>query len=109
MDSLSAIYIKGTDPTTKYSELLCTDAVISVLLHSFFYLFVLLILYSVSSGMKMSVQSAIILWLVLVIIMMIGYPLRLWRAKSLLVATNNNKDLTRDIMNNAYATWYFLG
>jgi hypothetical protein len=59
--------------------------------------------------MPMSVQYAIILWLVLVIIMMIGYPLRLWRAKSLLVATNNNKDMTRDIMNNAYATWYFLG
>jgi len=109
MDPLSAIYVKGTDPATTYSELLCTDTVISVLVHSFLYLFVLLILYAVGSGMPMTMWSAVKIWLVLIFIMMIGYPLRLWRAKSLLIATNNNKDMTRDIMNNAYATWYFIG
>lgn len=44
----------------------------------------------------------------LVIIMWIGYPLRLWRAKNIF---KYYKDIrkTNEMMDSAYFCWYFLG
>jgi len=108
MESISAMYVKGTDPSTKYSDLMCLDTVISIMFHSILYLVVFLILFAVMTNTTMKFKSAIILWLIFVLIMVIGYPIRLMRAKQLMAITNSKKE-TQNIMNSAYACWYFLG
>lgn len=108
MEALCSIYVKGTDPATDYADLLCSETLISIMFHSFVYLVIILIVYKIMTNIPMKSKTAIIIWLILVLIMMIGYPLRLMRAKQLMAITKS-KEETRGIMNSAYACWYFMG
>jgi antibiotic biosynthesis monooxygenase (ABM) superfamily enzyme len=100
MDSLTRVYLRTTDPRTK--DLWKTDVVGSIAFHAFLYTGVLTLFLGPSIPI-------VPLFLLLVLIMMIGYPVRLWRAQSLYQQTGKDLSRTRAIMDAAFSRWYFLG
>ena len=109
MDFCSRAYLLGTNPNTSFSQLVCVDVAVSILYHSIVYSFVAVILfYSMRLHCSCSVYLFSVFFVLFVLIMTLGYPARLARVKSILSASHNPQR-TQSIVDNAYATWYFLG
>jgi len=108
MDYCSRAYLLGTNPSTSFSDLVCVDVIVSILYHTIIYTIVTVLFYYFWFH-KCIVPAIPILFFFFLLIMTLGYPARLARAKSLLAASHNNLHRTQSIMDNAYATWYFIG
>jgi len=115
MDSLHEIYMETTNPKTNYSRLLHIDIAVSILLHTIAYITMFFI---VTKLFKVKVSQDIYFKLVifLLVIMSLGYFGRLYRVKSLyaslLKRNMSEKDAlesTKNMINNAYFTYYFIG
>ncbi len=120
---LENVYYDTTDPESKFTRLLSLDVAFSILLHSALYT---LVVYVVKERIKLAphLKSGLSfyqkLFYSLVIIMSIGYVLRLLRVKAMYNTIQKNesgwwklystaKKETRIATDNAYKVWYFLG
>ena len=110
---LTNIYLETTDPRTPYMRLIATDVVFSILLHTVAYVLIIFILKNTLNIFeKMNLFN---LFFFLLIVMTLGFIARLCRSKCIMetiMKKNKNYALslekTKDLMNNAYFTWYFL-
>jgi hypothetical protein len=113
MDQWTRAYLLGTDPSSSFSDLLCTDVMMSILFYSILYTIILvgigfLLQKTVRILPTISITFLLFVFVVFVAIMIVGYPCRLWRAKSLFKYTNS-LSRTQSVMDSAYSRWYFLG
>jgi len=109
MDTATKIWIFTTNPHTRYDQLLIPPVIISILLHSIFYILLLKLLAYIFR-VKLNYNF---IFLILLFVMIFGYPMRLWRAKTIYryyqtVDPNKAQENTTNYMNSAYARWYFL-
>ena len=128
MDLLENVYIETTNHDAKFTRLLSLDVAFSILLHSAIYTGVVYVAKerkNLHPGKnKFDIKFYQKLFIALVIIMAVGYFIRLWRVKAIHNtikanrttygwATNNLTGLTesetRRITDDAYKVWYFLG
>ena len=102
-DLFNNIYIETTDPSTNYTRLFSYDITISILFHTVFYM---LIVYVISFifNTKISNNSYKKLFCILILVMTIGYILRLCRVKSL---HDLNPELLKAVRQ-TYFTFYFF-
>ena len=119
MDHFTRAYLLGTHPSSSFSDLLCTDVMVSILFYSITYTLIfagigfllqktLKTLKTMSMTCLKFVIFVIFVFVTFLGIMIIGYPCRLWRAKSLFKYTNS-LSRTQSIMDSGYSRWYFLG
>ena len=111
----SKLYFETTVPETPYKRLFSIDVIISIVFHVILYT-IFLYLLSLIFNLKLSYDKYKIFILIVLVIIIFVYPIRLFRFKSLnktLLDYGFDKKLARqvsvDIGNNAYYTWYFLG
>lgn len=120
MKFLNNIYMETTDPNSGYNRIIKYDVFVSIFLHIILYT---LCLFTIKMFMckvlnidilkKINYNNFI---LGLFIIMFLGYFGRLYRTKSVYESvkekTKNDSlalEKTRQLINNAYFQWYFLG
>jgi hypothetical protein len=108
MDCLTRAYLLGTNPSSTISSLVCADVMISILIYSTIYTVVVALIGHFILFPKMKKTFPIHFFLMFIVIMMIGYPCRLWRAKSLFRYTKN-LSRTQSVMDAGFSCWYFLG
>ena len=114
IESLTNLYFKTTNPETQYKELLSRDVFVSIIFHTISYL-ILVKIFSFIFSIKISNNSYFKLFLFLIIIMSLGYIGRLYRSKNIYnyYLKYNNKSnanlLTRQLINQDYFKFYFLG
>ena len=96
------VYKETTDPNVSYKRLLSTDVFLSIIFHTIAYTLILCIIVYVFR-IKLKPETYVRFISVLVIVMAIGYPLRLARVKSLV-----KNDFSPDIIHNGYFRWYYL-
>ena len=117
---LENVYFDTTDPESKFTRLLSLDVAFSILLHSALYTLVVYVVKEGGKPLKFGSYFYQKLFYSLVIIMSIGYVLRLLRVKAMynIIQKNENgwwklystaKKETRMATDNAYKVWYFLG
>ena len=114
---LENVYFDTTDPESKFTRLLSLDVAFSILLHSALYTLVVYVVKEGGNPLKFGSSFYQKLFYSLVIIMSIGYVLRLLRVKAMYntIQKNENgwwstaKKETRMATDNAYKVWYFLG
>lgn len=111
MKVLLTLQKKSTNPETKIIDLytkteILVPMIFSILFHSLIYVCFLFITYkTILQPKKIDYSIFKKIFIYLLIIMTVGYPLRLWRIKEAY-------DIERDfgsIQPFAYLTWYFLG
>ncbi len=113
MKWLNDVYLETTDPKSSYTRLMSSDVLFSVVIHSIGYVLIIYILQkSLNIFEKMNLLN---LFLFLLVVMTLGFIARLCRSKcvfeSFMSKTKNNEislEKTKELMNNAYFTWYFL-
>ena len=76
------LYFETTSPESPYKRLLEFDVIFSILLHAVFYTFALCI-FGYVFNVKFSKKTYMKLFLILLLIMTIGYPARLARVKDM--------------------------
>ena len=113
MDHFTRAYLLGTNPSSSFSDLLCTDVTVSILFYSTLYTLIFagisfLLPKMIKTTKTISMTSLLYVFVTFLGIMIIGYPCRLWRAKSLFKYTNS-LSRTQSIMDSGYSRWYFLG
>ena len=101
MKYLNNVYEETTNENNEYTRLFALDVIFSILFHSILYT---LVIYGIQTNLfpqKKLLQPHFYkkLFVTFVIIMVIGYPLRLWRVKTL------DDDDEKVII---YRNWYFL-
>ena len=113
MDSSFKVYLDTTNPEASYSSLFSTDVLLSILFHSVAYV---LIINGILLLFDKKVIAFEVLFLILVIIMILGYIGRLYRAKTILnefvemgYTKEESIEKTSDFMRTGYFTYYFLG
>jgi len=117
---LENVYFDTTDPESTFTRLLSLDVAFSILLHSALYTLVVYVVKERIKSLKSGVSFYQKLFYSLVIIMSIGYVLRLLRVKAMYNTIQKNesgwwklystaKKETRIATDNAYKVWYFLG
>lgn len=110
LEILYKTFLKTTDPTTEYQELVSINVFLSILTNGVIYLiayFLLTRLFNLPKKFFLFITG-------LLIIMILGYFGRLARVKSIYnalleetdKATAREKSMT--IVRNSYFTWYFL-
>lgn len=102
-------YRDTIDPFLPYRRLLTDGRVYaSILIHSLLYTVSIYVVGNLLFQAKIPLFIFVRILAALVIIMWIGYPLRLWRAKNIF---KYYKDIrkTNEMMDSAYFCWYFLG
>lgn len=104
MDRLINLYYKSTDPDTKYVDLIDTNTLISIILHTWLYFY---FITHTSSVFNFPINNNKLIY-TLLFIMIFGYIGRLYRAK-LLFKKLKNKSEVRKIMDSIYQVWYFIG
>lgn len=105
MDKLINLYYYSTDPDTKYINLISINTFISIILHTFLYFFFIKYIISLFNG---SFKNDNKLIFTLVIIMILGYIGRLYRAKRLYKKLKDKSEV-RKIIDSIYQVWYFIG
>lgn len=114
---LENVYFDTTDPESKFTRLLSLDVAFSILLHSALYTLVVYVIKERKNPFKSGLSFYQKLFYSLVIIMSIGYVLRLMRVKAMYNTIQKNesgwwstaKKETRIATDNAYKVWYYLG
>ena len=108
MLAATRFYRDSIYPGLTYKQLL-TDyrMYVSVLVHSLLYVSILYGISTVLFRQYIATNKWVSLWLFLVIIMWVGYPFRLWRAKGVF-QYEKSIEKTNTIMDNGYFCWYFL-
>ena len=111
MDLLENVYFETTNHKAKFTRLLSLDVAFSILLHSAIYTGVVYVAKerkNLHPGKnKFDIKFYQKLFIALVIIMSVGYFIRLWRVKAIHNTIKANQ--TRRITDDAYKVWYFLG
>jgi hypothetical protein len=111
MKVLVTLQKKSTDPTTKIIDLytdptILVPMIFSILFHSLIYVYFLFITYkTILQPKKIDYCIFKKIFIYLLIIMTVGYPLRLWRIKE----AEKGGEMFRIHTQVAYRTWYFLG
>lgn len=113
MDILEGVYQKTTNPKTTFIDLLSLDVAFSILFHSIVYTVVIYLFLRKNFLQKKILPFSFFkkFFFLFFIIMSIGYPLRLWKAKAIHTTKNDdvkNRDTAIE-MGLSYRTWYFLG
>ena len=122
MDLLDNVYFATTNHEAKFTRLLSLDVAFSILLHSVIYTGVVYVAKERKNlhprKNKFDIKFYQTLFIALVIIMSVGYFIRLWRVKAIYTTVkskesyfqfSNAKADTRRITDDAYKVWYFLG
>ena len=128
MDLLENVYFATTNHEAKFTRLLSLDVAFSILLHSAIYTGVVYVAKERKNlhprKNKFDIKFYQTLFIALVIIMSVGYFIRLWRVKAIHNTIKANqtsfgwatdrvtglaKSETRRITDDAYKVWYFLG
>ncbi len=115
MNVFTNLYLDTIHPQTPYSRLLSNDVVLSVIVHTIFYILVIYVICQIFNiKMKDGTYTNIIM--LLIIIMILGYLGRLYRSKSIfhykaLESNNSVQSIqdTLDLMHKGYFKYYFLG
>ena len=110
MDIATKIWFFSTNPNTNYQELFIPPVFISIILHSISYLLIIK-LFAYIFKIKLNYKF---IFMVLLLVMISGYPMRLWRAKTIYrhyqkLDPYKAQENTTNYMNSAFARWYFLG
>lgn len=123
MDLLDNVYFATTNHEANFTRLLSLDVAFSILLHSVIYTGVVYVAKERKNlhprKNKFDIKFYQTLFIALVIIMSVGYFIRLWRVKAIYTTvkskesyfqlSSNAKADTRRITDDAYKVWYFLG
>ena len=126
MDLLEKVYFETTNHEAKFTRLLSLDVAFSILLHSAIYTGVVYVAKERNNPRKnkFDIKFYQTLFFALVIIMSVGYFIRLWRVKAIHntieanqtrygratnMVTGFTESETRRITDDAYKVWYFLG
>ena len=111
----SKVFFDTTAPETSYSRLLSLDVAFSILTHIILYT-AFLFLFGFIFNIRFSKSTYTKFVIALLVILVVGYPARLARVKSLqdtLMDYGFDKSSARhiavSIINNGYFTWFFLG
>ena len=111
---LHKLYLDTIDPEFKYKDLVNIKVLFSIVLHIVLYLFAL---FWISHIFKLNFNKETYerAMKFLFILMIIGYPLRLHRSKTLYQLfvergydSNKAKHITKKLMHGAYYTFYFF-
>ena len=107
------VYLDTTNPDASYSSLVSLDVLFSILLHSIAYL---LIINGILLLLNQKSIGVVKLFCILIVVMILGYIGRLYRAKTILdnfvrmgYSIEESKEKTCDFMRTGYFTYYFLG
>ena len=118
MNILESVYVNTTNPEQQFKNLLRLDVLFSVLFHSIIYTTVIYLFFNTIFPQKKIISFVFYkkLFFIFLIIMCIGYPLRLWKAKAIFFELDDGDDgderrleVTYNQMGMIYRTWYFLG
>lgn len=112
---LHKLYLDTIDPEFEYKDLVNLKVLFSIVLHIVLYLFALFWINHIFQ-LNFNKETYEKVMKFLVILMIIGYPLRLYRSKTLYQLfiekgydAEKAKYITRKLMHNAYYTFYFFG
>lgn len=114
IELLTNLYFKTTNPETKFKELLSVDVLLSILFHTISYL-ILVKMFSFIFKLKISNNAYLRLSIFLILIMILGYIGRLYRSKKIYKYYLNYYDkdnanlFTKQLINQGYFKFYFLG
>ena len=115
MNVFTNLYFDTIHPQTPYSRLLSNDVMLSVIVHTIFYILVIYVICQIFNiKMKGGTYTNIII--LLIVIMILGYGGRLYRSKSIFhykVQESNDSvqsiQDTLDLIHKGYFKYYFLG
>jgi hypothetical protein len=115
MKVLLTLQEKSTDPETKFIDLytnpeILVPMIFSIVFHSLIYVYFLFITYkTILQPKKIDYSIFKKIFIYLLIIMTVGYPLRLWRIKEANKIEESGKLYFLQRTQFPYSTWYFLG
>ena len=116
--AFAKVYEETTNPLTPYSRLVKLDVLISILTHTVLYT---IGIYAGAMLLGAKPPASVPVFFSLIAIQVMGYGMRLMRARSIFeavggqvstsgeVLTPSALTRTRELMDSAYMTWYFLG
>ena len=109
------LYFETTSPESSYKRLLEFDVIFSILLHAVLYTFALCI-FGYVFNVKFSKKTYMKLFLILLLVITLGYPARLARVKDMkrtLIGYGLDEEVSRHIavsvLHHGYFRWFFLG
>ena len=108
------VFFETTNPNSSYNRLVKMDVLLSIIFHTFSYLLIVYI-FSFLFGLKLNKHTYLKLFIFLIIVMILGYIGRLYRAKSnynylkSIYGPQQALEITNNLSYNGYYTYYFLG
>lgn len=114
-DLITNVYFETTNPKSSYNRIVSIDVLISIIFHVIFYVLIIFFI-SYLFNIKIPNKTYMKIVIFLLVIMILGYFGRLSRVKSIynyFISKGHNEkesvELSMNILNTGYFTFYFLG